>query len=116
MHWDTFQQDNYNTVGGDGGCRVGKVRAGTTSPMPDRKGFKLQQLSEIHLLHFLVNCQKFSTLRVNIGFVYDNGIHRQFRFMPNMEVHSEAIIDKRRPQQVYKHKQSYMINRRIHAL
>ena len=28
--------------GGDGGCRVGKVRAGTTSPMPEHKGFKLQ--------------------------------------------------------------------------
>ena len=43
-------------MGGDGGCRVGEVRAGTTSPMPDYKGFKLQQL---------VNFQKFSTLRVN---------------------------------------------------
>ena len=32
------------TVGGDGGCRVGEVRAGTTSPMPDHKGFKLQEL------------------------------------------------------------------------
>ena len=42
-------------MGGDGGCRVGKVRASTTSPMPDHKGFKLQQL---------VNFQKFSTLRV----------------------------------------------------
>ena len=30
MHWDTFKQDS--TVGGDGGCRVGEVRAGTTSP------------------------------------------------------------------------------------
>ena len=29
-------------TGGDGGCRVGEVRAGTTSPMPDHKGFKLQ--------------------------------------------------------------------------
>ena len=37
-----FKQDNYSTVGGDGGCRVGKVRAGTTSPMPKHKGFKLQ--------------------------------------------------------------------------
>ena len=46
MHWDTFKQDNYSTVGGDGGCRVGEVRAGTTSPMADHKGFKL--LSEIH--------------------------------------------------------------------
>ena len=44
-------------MGGDGGCRVGKVRDGTPSPMPDLKGFKLQQL---------VNFQKFSTLRVNI--------------------------------------------------
>ena len=26
----------------DGGCRVGEVRAGTTSPMPNHKGFKLQ--------------------------------------------------------------------------
>ena len=39
---DTFKQDNYSTVGGDGGCRVGKVRAGTTSPIPDHNGFKLQ--------------------------------------------------------------------------
>ena len=39
---DTFKQDNDSTVGGDGGGRVGEVRAGTTSPMPDHKGFKLQ--------------------------------------------------------------------------
>ena len=42
MHWDTSKQGDYSTVGGDGECRVGEVRAGTTSPMPDRKGFKLQ--------------------------------------------------------------------------
>ena len=43
MHWDTLKQDIYNPVGGgDGVCRVGKVRASTTSPMPDHKGFKLQ--------------------------------------------------------------------------
>ena len=41
MHWNTFKQDNDITVGGDGGCRVGEVRAGTTSLMPDDKGFKL---------------------------------------------------------------------------
>ena len=35
-------RDNWCTVAGDGGCRVGEVRAGTTSPMPDHKGFKLQ--------------------------------------------------------------------------
>ena len=34
--------DNWCTVGGNGGCRVGEVQAGTTSPMPDHKGFKLQ--------------------------------------------------------------------------
>ena len=38
MHSDIFEQDNYTTVGGDVGCRVGKVRAGTTSLMPDHKG------------------------------------------------------------------------------
>ena len=37
-----FKQGNYSTVGGDGGCRVGEVRAGTTSPMPDYKAFNLQ--------------------------------------------------------------------------
>ena len=42
MHWDTFKQDNYSTVGGEGECRVGKVQAGTTSLMPNQKGFKLQ--------------------------------------------------------------------------
>ena len=37
-------KDNYSTMGGDGECirRAGEVRAGTTSPMHDHKGFKLQ--------------------------------------------------------------------------
>ena len=43
---------------GMGDVGSGEVRAGTTSPMPDHKGFKLQQL---------VNFQKFSTLRVKIS-------------------------------------------------
>ena len=43
-------------MGGDGGCRVGEVRAGTTSPTPDHNRFKLQEL---------VNFQKFCTLSVN---------------------------------------------------
>ena len=37
-----FEKDNYSTVRGDGGSRVGEVRAGTTSPMPEHKGFMLQ--------------------------------------------------------------------------
>ena len=37
-----FEQDNDSTVRGDGGSRVGEERAGTTSPMPEHKGFKLQ--------------------------------------------------------------------------
>ena len=40
MHWDTFKLDNYSTGGGDEECRVSEVRAGTTSPMPDHRGFK----------------------------------------------------------------------------
>ena len=39
---NTLKQDNDSTVRGDGGSRVGEVRAGTTSPMPKHKGFKLQ--------------------------------------------------------------------------
>ena len=39
---ESASHDNWCTVGGDGGCRVGEVRAGTTSPIPDHKGFKLQ--------------------------------------------------------------------------
>ena len=42
MHCDTLKQDNDSTVRGDGGSRVGEVRAGTTSPMPEHKGFMLQ--------------------------------------------------------------------------
>ena len=42
MHCDTLKQDNDRTVQGDGGSRVGEVRAGTTSPMPEHKGFMLQ--------------------------------------------------------------------------
>ena len=37
-----LKQDNDSTVRGDGGSRGGEVRAGTTSPMPEHKGFKLQ--------------------------------------------------------------------------
>ena len=39
MHCDTLKQDKDSTVRGDGGSRVGEVRAGTTSPMPEHKGF-----------------------------------------------------------------------------
>ena len=42
MYCNTLKQDNDSTVRGDGGSRVGEVRAGTTSPMPEHKGFKLQ--------------------------------------------------------------------------
>ena len=36
-----------------GDVGVGEVRAGTTSPMPDHKGFKLQLFClEVHPLHF----------------------------------------------------------------
>ena len=58
MHWDTFKQYNCSTVGGDGGCRVGEVQAGTTSPIPNHKGFELQHLSEILPFYFWVNFQK----------------------------------------------------------
>ena len=50
MHCNTLKQDNDSTVRGDGGSRVGEVRAGTTSPMPEHKGFKLQLLSRDPLM------------------------------------------------------------------
>ena len=42
MHCDTLKQDNDSTVRGYGESRVGEVRAGTTSTMPEHKGFMLQ--------------------------------------------------------------------------
>ena len=42
-----FKQDNYSIVGGDRGSRVGEVRAGTTSPMPDHKGLSYSNCQEI---------------------------------------------------------------------
>ena len=72
MHWDNFKQDNYSTVGGEGGCRVSEVWASTTSRIPNHKGFKLQQLSEIHPLHFWVKFQKFGTLRLKLDTCYGN--------------------------------------------
>ena len=50
MHCDTLKQDNDSTVRGDGGSRVGEVRAGTTSRMPEHKGFKLQLVVDIGLI------------------------------------------------------------------
>ena len=57
-----YALDKYSTVGGDGGWRVGKVRAGTTSPMPDHKSFKLQSLSEIQPLPFFLYKQNIDPL------------------------------------------------------
>ena len=49
---DTFKLDSYSTVGGDGGCRVGEVRAGMTSPMPDHWVLSYLNCQKIHSLHF----------------------------------------------------------------
>ena len=69
-------------MGGDGGCRVGEVRAGTTSPMPDHKGFKLQQL---------VKFQKFSTLRFkNCDFQNDGMVADIFLY--TMEIYEGNFI------------------------
>ena len=36
MHWNTFKQDNYSTVGGDRGSSAGSYLADPTSPIPSR--------------------------------------------------------------------------------
>ena len=38
MHCNTLKPDNDSTVRGDGGSRVGEVRAGNTSTMAEHKG------------------------------------------------------------------------------
>ena len=48
MHCNTLKQDNDSTVRGDGGSRVGEVRAGTTSPMSEHKGLSYSNCQEIH--------------------------------------------------------------------
>ena len=59
-------QDNYSTMGRDGGCRVFEVRARTTSPMPDHKGFNLHVTITDPTTPFLSDFQEFSTLRLNV--------------------------------------------------
>ena len=49
MHWHTFKQDNCSTVGEDGGCRVGEVRAGNIGVLPP--------FSTIRVLSYS-NCQR----------------------------------------------------------
>ena len=48
MHWDTFKQDNYIIVGGDGGCRVSEIRTGTTSPCPTIRDLRYGNCQGIH--------------------------------------------------------------------
>ena len=55
-----FKQDNYSTVGGDGGGRVGEVRAGSTSPPPHL------DLSRCPLLHKSLQPPVLRTVRVVI--------------------------------------------------
>ena len=56
-------------MGGDGGCRVGEGRAGTTSPIPDHNGFNLLGLSYPKMRYYVryprTCSEKFSALRVN---------------------------------------------------
>ena len=50
MHWDTYKQGNYSTVGGDGDVGSARYEPALLPAMPDHKGFMLQELSEIHPL------------------------------------------------------------------
>ena len=59
-------------MGGDGGCRVGEVRAGTTSPMPNHKVF-----------FSFSNCQRSthsSTLRIKL-------MYNVMKMMVNFPLH-----------------------------
>ena len=48
MHCDTLKQDSDSTVRGDGGSRVGEVRAGTASPCPSIRVLSYSNCQEIH--------------------------------------------------------------------
>ena len=57
MEWKFYGWGEYFTIKFSlGGCSyyvgVDYISRGITSPMPDHKGFKLQQMSEIHPLPF----------------------------------------------------------------
>ena len=47
-----FKHDNYSIVGGNGRFRIYEVGAGTSSPILEHEGLKLQELSEIHPFYF----------------------------------------------------------------
>ena len=42
MHWDSFKQDIYSTVGEDGGVGLARYEPALLPHMPDHKGFKIQ--------------------------------------------------------------------------
>ena len=62
----TFKQDKYTTVGGNGGCRVGEVRADTTPPCPTIRVLSYSNCQRS--THSIANWvfQKFSTSGVKI--------------------------------------------------
>ena len=65
MHWDTFEQDNYSAVGGMGDVGSARYEPALLPPYPTIRVLSYSNCQEIHPLHFQVNFQKFSTLRVN---------------------------------------------------
>ena len=67
MHWDTFKEDNYNTMGGDVGSRASEVRAGATSPWPT---IKLLCYSNYQRLSFQKFYNKNFLLNLASTFVY----------------------------------------------
>ena len=65
MHWDTFKQDNYSTVGeGMGDVGLARYESALLPSCPTIGVLSYSNCQEIHPLHFFVNFQKFSTLRV----------------------------------------------------
>ena len=85
MHWDTLKQGNCSTVRGDGGSKGNEVRAGTTSPMPEHKGFMLQPgggtsyVGQSGMLGYTwVIFEKFSVLFPRDGYLFFNKISALF--------------------------------------
>ena len=73
----TMLHKHYSTVRGDGGGRVGEVRAGTTSPMPEHKGFNLQNYPYPHMITMIYTALIIHVELINIHYTLVNSPLRE---------------------------------------
>ena len=74
MHWDTFKQDNYSTVRGDGEVRSARYEPALVPPCPSIKvlSYSNCQRSSHSMSKWML--KNFSTLRINIYASFVQGL------------------------------------------